>query len=341
MSLLEEIIHRRRQHRLFDEELWDFHERVHGRSLQFFDSEVLLRRLARIERNIQFLDTGPSRRDELPPDRGWLSPWWWLRNRHWTLSEIDQRGLPRGLSPVVDVMPALRPEFHGLFSGGNHLLVRVSRVAFLMDTLKKGRLRFAPARSYKDIEGDDARADDEMTKSYRRPGQVISITGPDGKCIEALGDVTFSTSRSDRDALTPAPYWLISWSTDLDPRLIAEFAGGANDDAVLVVFDCRAFLERTLAILNTLPWRAEKMLTQIEYFDDLFRHRGGLVTMSMKDMRFACQRESRLILDPGVSGAANELEELFVNIGSIEDIAAVYAPDGNRLAGSGPSSFLA
>lgn len=84
--LLNDILARRRGHKLFDEELWTFVDRVQGGRLSNLPGDALQSRLDQIERNIQYLDGATSPRDELPPERGWISPWWWLRLRYWTLT---------------------------------------------------------------------------------------------------------------------------------------------------------------------------------------------------------------------------------------------------------------
>lgn len=58
-----------------------------------------------------------------------------------------------------------------------------------------------------------------------------------------------------------------------------------------------------------------------------------------KDMRFGYQREVRIMLDPG-HGRAVDDGAFTIPIGSIEDIATIHTPDGRRVAGTGPDSFL-
>jgi hypothetical protein len=48
----------------------------------------------------------------------------------------------------------------------------------------------------------------------------------------------------------------------------------------------------------------------------------------------------RFVLDPE-GGTALADGELFVEVGSIADIAAVYARSGERISGTGPANFLA
>ena len=165
----------------------------------------------------------------------------------------------------------------------------------------------------------------------------------DGTPIVPTGDVTFSTSRTIGDmGDIEAPYWLTSYSTELDPRLFLDFAGGDGDDAALVIFDPMKFIERSLPHLNRAAPYSLKRLHQIDYFDPFYPPSERLAPLTMKDTRFAYQREWRMILDPEGNetlGGADGI--LFVDIGSLADIAAVYAPDGKKIAGTGPGTFFA
>ena len=341
MARIDDIIELRRRQPQYDPDLWDFHTRVFGRVLENLSDAELQLRLSQLDRNIQHLEEGPGDRDKLPPERGWYSPWYWFRLRYWTLREMEERSLTPEPSIDVPAMPSLRPEFVGLHGGGDKLLVRISREQWMMDALTMGRLRFAPATDYREIEGDLARSDDEMRKGYRRPGAQITITGPDGARIEAIGDVEFDTRRAVADGEIEVPYWLTSYSTDLDPRLFADFASSEGDDVALVVFDPLALLRRAIPFLNSAAPLSEKRLNQVDYYDAYHPPSDQIDPLTMKDIRFAYQREFRMILDPGDREVLGGGGVLWVDIGSIEDIAGVYGKDGRRITGSGPETFLA
>ena len=138
------------------------------------------------------------------------------------------------------------------------------------------------------------------------------------------------------------PYWLTSYSTELDPRLFSDFASADGDDAALVIFEPMQFIERSLPHLNRVAPRSVKRLHQIDYFDAFHPASEHIAPLTMKDTRFAYQREWRMILDPEGNESLGDADGiLFVDIGSIADIAAVYTPDGKRIAGTGPDTFLA
>lgn len=342
--LIDEILAQRMVMPGYDTELWTFMAQVNGRNLRNLSNDSLQLRLNGIDRNIQYLDSGKTPRDDLRAERGWLSPWWWLRVRHWTVLEFEERGLTPGPTPELAAMPALNPGFAGVVAGGQKLLIRISAKVWLLELLKRGRLRFAPAASYRDAGLGAARRDDEMSKAYRRPGQILKITGPRGEAITPIGDVEFNTSRSVErgGVLHDVPYWLCSFSSDLDPRLFLEFPSGhADGDACLVIFDPMAFVRRALPHLNRAAPKATKRLFPTEYFDPYHHADQRLSPIFVKEMSYAYQREMRFTLDPESASILSGSEALFVEIGSIEDIAAIYSPFGAKLAGAGPERFMA
>jgi hypothetical protein len=208
-----------------------------------------------------------------------------------------------------------------------------------MNTLEQGRLRFAPATGYKSIENDAARSDDEMTKGYRRSGSRVSIKTLDGRQIKALEDVSFNVSRKTAD-MVDLPYWMLCCSTDLDPRLFDEFSSGQGDDAALAIFDPEEFRRRTgRAVAVALPYAAASV-SVVDYYDIYHPPARDISPVTMKTLHFAYQRELRFVLDPGHGPAIGE-KDYFIDIGSIEDIAAIYGADGRRIAGAGPEAFTA
>lgn len=351
MPDIPQILERRRAHRHWDPELWDFFERVsfvsqedlndrsvEPRPLENLSDTALQARLNSIERNIQYLDCADRRRDEMSPDDGWLSPWWWLRLRHWTLSEFRRRGVDIQPSPnVADPVP-VGEDFRGIHSGSTPKLFRISRLPFLKDMLERGNVRFGLAAGYQKIENDEARADNEMKKGYKRSGRRVKITTLDGRQITALGDVSFDTARITSD-LAKLPYWMLCFSSDLDLRLFDEFPSLERDDAVIAIFDPDEFIRRIRrAMAMRLP-EVHVFPANVLYYDVYHPPRRDISPLTMKEMRFGYQREVRIVLDPG-RGEAIANGAFTIGIGSIKDIAAIYTQDGRRVAGSGPDSLF-
>lgn len=339
MSWIFELLGVRRLHKFYDEELWRFMHSICPRNLINLTDDDLRKRIFEIERNIQYLDSEKTPRDDLPPERGWLSPWWWWRARFWTLMESEFRGLQAEILSEVASAPIITPELVGTVSGGRKLLVRISKVTWLLDTLNKGVLRFAPADTYIDSALDAARQDDEMKKSYRRPGQQIKITTEDGTLLKPIGDVEFSTRRrAPEGSELDTPYWMCSFSSDLDPRLFEDFKGSDGEDGCIVIFEPYEFVRRSMPALNSAAPFATKSLFPTVYYDPYYPVSEELCVMKSKTFKYAYQREMRFVLDPE-GGTLVDGGPLFVSIGSIADIAAVYGKDGRKISGAGPDNF--
>ncbi|UQV18519.1 hypothetical protein MU852_00810 [Brevundimonas albigilva] len=154
--------------------------------------------------------------------------------------------------------------------------------------------------------------------------------------------MSFARQRRSEDAgaLVDHPYWMMSFSSDLDPRLLDAFASADPDeDAFLVVFDVRAFFERAAPVLADAAPGGTYSLVQNDYFDPYYPPGDGLQAIRSKLMAYAYQREVRFAVDPlgYLKTAADGC--LYVEIGSIEDIAGVYGRDGSKIAGIGPATW--
>jgi hypothetical protein len=340
-STIVPILTSRRSDPRYDPEQWRLYEFALGRSLQNLSDEQLLERLFAIEKNIAFLDPGSTSRDDLPADRGWISPWWWLRARYCTVIEIERRGLGFQAQEIDRTAPPIGDEFIGVLDAGQRLLTRVSELCWLEDSLGRGAFRFTPASYYEEATLDAARADDEMKKSYFRPARSITIQGERGP-IKPIGDVEFSASRIFRDGSGSEifPYWTCCFSDRVDPRLFDEFASiSPENDACLVIFDPDEFARQALPHLNQSVPTMSKDLFPIDYYDPHFPPEGKLLATRHKRFEFAYQREMRFALDPEGRDAPPAEEPIFIEIGSIESFAGLYRRDGEKVAGSGPKSF--
>ncbi|QFT82200.1 hypothetical protein FIU89_16355 [Roseovarius sp. THAF27] len=338
----EQVIDRLSQHKNFDIELWDFVEEVQYRRLVNLTDSELRQRLRDIDKNICFLEPTPQSRLMLNPDRGWLSPSYWCRLRHWTISEFRHRSLELPEAYHFPEVCDTDQAFDGILRGGEKRLVRISRLPWLKDTLDFGRLRLAPASSYQLIQNDLSRTDDEMRRSSKVPGEYVSITAENGKKIDVLGDFIKSRTRRCLQTNLDFDYWLLSFSTDLDPRLLSDFPSPHGDDGFLVIFDVLEFVRRCVPKLNEIAPLSDKSLEQIEYQDPYYptySEQKNLSVRATKEMRFAYQREWRLTVDPSGREVLGNGEAFFLDVGSLSDIAALYAKNGRKLHGAGPSSF--
>lgn len=134
---------------------------------------------------------------------------------------------------------------------------------------------------------------------------------------------------------------MMSFSSDLDPRLLDAFASAdPEEDAFLVVFDVRAFFERAAPVLADAAPGGTYSLVQNDYFDPYDPPGDGLQAIRSKLMGYAYKREVRFVVDPRTGTLSTAADGcLYVEIGSIEDMAGVYGRDGSKAAGIGPATW--
>jgi len=328
---LQKLIDERRSDSRFDEELWLFLDN-RTRTLRNVADEALTDRSRSVGKALLWLLDEP--RDQVPCRAGYWSSWWWLRCWTQTQAELRRRDLTTPAPPDVAGPVALRAECRPVQAWWPVLWSRVGERQHLLDTLRLGRIRFQPAANYDDASLNDARRDNELERHRMRPSQSLIFTKEDGTSMRgATGDVRFT--------ITTGPYWISCWSCELDPRLIDEFAAGdASVDSCIAVWDTEEMGNRIeAAAKQDLPgWTFADM--PIQYRDPYAMEADPKLPVSMtKDISFAYQRELRLGLLP--PSRAAETSALFIEIGSVEDIAGVYDRAGQKLMGSGPASLHA
>jgi len=333
---IEKIIETRQPMRFYDPDLWSFMDQRMGSNLRNLSEKKLFERLWAIEKNIQYLNGSLLLDFNGRDDAGWASFPWWLRARHWTQMEIIRRDLSPAPSGIISSMPVLDKQVRDITTSDKGILARVGQERYLR-LLLNGQLRFTPAIAYKDVGLGPARADDEMKKSRSRPGQVLSIKGPDGSLIKAVGDVKFSSSRQTQlnGELVDRPYLFCSFSSEVDPRLIDEFP---DCDAVLVVLDVDKFMERSTQHLRKVMPGPQKGLVINDYYDPYFIFQHRLSAIRSKEIEYALQREVRFVIDPG-SEVELAQKTFTTETISFADIAAVYDRRGERIDGAGPKQL--
>lgn len=334
-----ELVGQRRQDSRCDVELWRLMDHQSG-TLRDLTNDDLAERWRGIAKNILYL-VGPSR-DVDGLNANAFSSWWWLQKLIHTEFELERRSLPKPNVPDIPCPSALGPQFYIDRAIAPRYWARVSEAVHLLKTLHDGEIRFRPASSYDDPLLNVARRDREMEKIRKRPGQVTTITLPNGAHSNPIGDVSYSRrSAVETDGvLRDREYWISSWSLEFDPRLFAEFseAGKPPCDAAIVVWDTGAFADRVeAAALRSLPgWLFAPY--PIRYFDPHDLQPTEALDASMeKDFSFGCQRELRLGLRP--PNPIEKGEPILLQIGSLIDIAGLYSSDGHKLGGVGPPTW--
>jgi hypothetical protein len=309
----------------YDEELWAFMDQASGRNLINLTETGLQERLTQIDKNILYLDSGRTPRDGLSADRGWLSPWWWLRARYWTILEFERRELTPLATVGIPAIPTLAEGFHGTMAGGRKLLARISRRTA---TRHAGR-PFAVYTSGSIAVCRRRRTRRRGAEKTHKTRASYSHQRSERKHSHSIGDVTFAVPCVG--AMECEDLLVRSFSGDLDPRLSKARLGCLHHH-----FDqWNLFAVATASESQHRGWpRAFP-----NGIDPHFLGGHKLRSLISKEMAFAYQREMRLVLDPE-DGPPLADGDFFVEVGPLADIAAVYAPTGERISGTGPDNFL-
>lgn len=300
------------------------------RTLRNMADSVLMERYAMLDETLQWLLD--DARDAEPIASGPFSSWWWLRAWRQTTAEMERRQIgvpstaeaPRGFS--------LHPACLARRAACPVLWARVGQRDHLLGTLREGRILFSPARIYDDASMNDARRDDEYVRRRFRPGQETTVVSGGRMLSNPIGDVRYENSSS-------MPYWMSSWSTEVDLRLIDEFA--QNDelvDSVIVVWDTAQFDDRLADVVTSQHSGWDYAAIPIRYDDPHAMEPVQRLPVSVtKEFGFAIQRELRLALKASRPDVENGF---FVTMGSIQAIAGVYDASGRRLDGAGPETIV-
>jgi hypothetical protein len=280
-------------------------------------------RYGALAQNLAFLLCPSS--DALPLAANYHSSLWWLLKFEQTRHEYMRRGSkpPEVPDYPEHVAVALNQSQPG---GDPDFVVRYGERSWLMAMIEKGDVRIAPARSY-EVEVASARRDDELEKAGYLLKDSVRITTEDGKTIRPKTDVRRSVRMSSN-------YYVLCASTGFDPRLAAYFPNKAGDaaDACAVIFDVGAFAERLAAASSARLSGWFFHHNPVWYYDPRdIKLKQYLSAGTHKDFAFAYQREYRFLWAPVSGGDA--VDYIHLDLGPLGDIAGLFTPAGEHLAG--------
>lgn len=197
----------------------------------------------------------------------------------------------RGVAPLPDrdsLFVALdgNDRFSRNEVGDPTLLFRYTKQQYAEAIRDLGVLRVAPAASYRDMEGDVARADDEMVKTTWLPREHVSARDVvSGKDIKIVSDVRMRHRGAD--------YFVSCFSSAWDIRMFDDFGESTH---CVVVRDIEAFAAR-LAVAGRRHfggWYLHHAPTM--YFDPReWRMDAHMSHATYKDFMFAYQEEYRFL----------------------------------------------
>ena len=246
------------------------------------------------------------------PSKFFQSAWYWHRKEHQTRLEFLLRGVepPAGLHATSGVHDA-ESRFPPNEVGDPRMLFRYTQKRFAEATRDSGVIRVAPAASYRNIEGDVARADEEMVKTIVLPGGHVKVTDMGGNTMSVIGDVRVNHGGPE--------YFVTCFSSAWDVRLFDDFPDTTH---CVVVLDIDAFASRLEAAgrQHFAGWYFHH--NPAWYFDP---HESSLAThvshATYKDFRFAYQEEYRFLW--ANHGGKPVEEAQFLELGSLVGIVEV------------------
>jgi hypothetical protein len=192
-------------------------------------------------------------------------------------------------------------------------LAKYGRRAHLELALREGRLRIAPASSYKDPSLNSAVRDDEVIADIAYDPYAPFNDAPPGTVLLPAGRVPARIELNTN-------FYAHCLSSSLSKRPLLDFEA----DACLIIRDPSAFLTRVEAVIqDRLPgWRS--LAGHVEYYDPLQVNPREIQLPMSKHFRFAYQEEVRLASIP--PAPVKELEPIFITVGSLEDVAELVVP---------------
>lgn len=293
----------------YEPEFWEFQYEIY-RYLSRVKELDLVARYKSIIRNMRAL-ISPDR--HIIPIQSFLSSWYWYRKEHQTRLEFFLRGTSVPVEPPVGILdnaPVAAPA-RPRHPNAADVLFRYGPSQRMQAMVERGSIRIGPASFCRDLERDEARADEERAKNSFVSGRYTRIITQEGKEIPIIGDVRRTVSAPD--------YFVLCMSCDWDPTLFDDF----GSDSCVIVRDPEAFAQRLeLAVKLVLnDWYFHH--NPVEYFDPYEMPRHQYFDASMcKDFRFAYQREYRFLW---MHMDGREVDGFkFLELGPLDGIAEIH-----------------
>lgn len=302
----------------YEPEFWEFQYEIY-RYLSRVSEPELFRRYRSILRNMRAL-ISPDR--HIIPIRSFLSSWYWYRKEHQTRLEFLIRGIETPMEPPIGILNNLRIDAPARPRSPNagDILFRYGERKWMHTMVQQGFIRIAPASHYRSIEGDFARADDELAKSSFWPGDHSRITTMDGKEIPIKGDVKRTVSFPD--------YFVLCMSCDWDLTLFEDFQA----DSCVMIHNPAEFAQRIEKAAKIYLDGWYFFHGPLQYFDPYEMDRNEFFDPAMsKSFYYAYQREYRFLWVHQGGKEASGFHLL--DLGDLNDVAKLYVRDEKAYKG--------
>lgn len=187
-------------------------------------------------------------------------------------------------------------------------LVRYGKYDHILQAYETGKIRLGPAASYSDPSLDVARRDDELNFQIDIDTSFFPVIGPGARNVGPRFPIRGSLSSN---------YYILCTSSCLRARLLLDF----DSEACLIIHDPEKFKGRlSKAIARDLP-QFSMTAKRVEYYDPLLVAPVEVKPIFSKHFRYAYQEEVRFAVM--LPGSTSDLTPVFLNLGSLKDIATI------------------
>lgn len=190
-------------------------------------------------------------------------------------------------------------------------IFKYGKSKWLNDMFTDGVMRLTPTSRYDDDSLNSAVRDDERCFEFKRNPKSSLITTEGGGIIEPIGNVSVQIE-------DPSDYYLFCFSESYTYREYEDFEA----DTCIAIRNFKEFFSRVFAALNKQFPELIFMGSPVKYLDPVKDFNSDIDTMFLKHFRYSYQKEYRLICFSDVPTI--KLEPIYLNIGSIADIADIF-----------------
>lgn len=199
---------------------------------------------------------------------------------------------------AIDAIGGIKP--NQLFKFGKH--------EYLVDMLKNGRIRIAPASFYSDPSLNKAIRDDELSFQVQKRADNFVVKNIVGQKIPAFGTVKFILESNTN-------YFVHCFAAAYTYREFDDFEA----DACVVISEPRTLVEKMMkSVKKALP-DYDGFASQINYIDPLNCDPESVDIFFAKHFKYSYQNEVRTIWLP--KKPIDKLESFFIEIGNMEKYA--------------------
>ncbi|WP_302465247.1 hypothetical protein [Bilophila wadsworthia] len=303
----------------YDLERWIFDYNLYP-YLNNVSTDILEKRFYDLVNNIIFL--GAENKNIISYDNDFASTLWWFKKLEQTAYVLKNKKVDVDIKFEEDLIyPNKKYILHANNIKNIKSIFRYSDIKHIISLIDKGIIRLTNVQSYSKMLGDNARFDDENTKSSYVYGNSL-------KLYPLNSNTPLAVNGDMKKSRTASKYYLSSFSTDLDIRLFDIF----KCNAVICITNINLFIEKIKKYSHNISHLyKECLLTPAKYYDPYRSQPTADYNPTIaKDFSFAYQREMRLILDPLETNNYHD-DHIYLELGSLRNIASAYLYEAGEL----------